>query len=386
MKSDGDSIEMKKKESKALRVAVILGGKISSEQLEEIEKQRKPRIDVIELEKGIPADLFDYSVLNELPDIRFPLNILYSLSNKTGDKSSSLIYTLYDQLVDYDVVFATGEDVGLPFASMLRINGKKKPYIIMRLEQIQYGRTRLRKLIYEKLATHGLKRVDRIICRTTAYLDFMMNNFHLDEEQLVVFPETTDTLFFNPSHTRDPLLQKIIPNSQYIFSAGLEMRDYETLIRAVANLEIQVVIAAGSPWSKFDFSTNDSLPANIHVERYSLEEMRELYRHSSLVVVPVKPTIRACGMNVVLEASAMKKPIIASKTAGMVDFITDGETGCLVEPNDSDALRANIIELLNSENQANLLGCNANEKVLKGYDLDQYTQFISAEIDQLTFT
>ena len=58
-----------------------------------------------------------------------------------------------------------------------------------------------------------------------------------------------------PSRTRPPRM---------ICSAGLEWRDYPTLIEAVTGMDVEVRLAAASPWSKHRNETeNRDLPPNV---------------------------------------------------------------------------------------------------------------------------
>jgi glycosyltransferase involved in cell wall biosynthesis len=174
-----------------------------------------------------------------------------------------------------------------------------------------------------------------------------------------------------------------LPSTEpYIFSAGLEMRDYDTLIAAVKDLPIKVIIGAGSPWSKFRFDVENPgvLPENIQVSMFNSVQMRELYRSASMVVVPVKPTMRACGISVVLEAWAMVRPIIASKTMGLIDYIQDGETGLFVEPGNVEDLRSRILQLLANPQEASRLGENGYFWVRKEFFLEKYLLAVRSAI------
>lgn len=62
----------------------------------------------------------------------------------------------------------------------------------------------------------------------------------------------------------------------------------------------------------------------------------------SLTDVLVLPTYREGFPNVILEASAMEIPVVATRVTGCVDAVVDGVTGCLVAPKDPDALAVAI--------------------------------------------
>ena len=59
-------------------------------------------------------------------------------------------------------------------------------------------------------------------------------------------------------------------------------------IKAVEGLDIDVVIAAGSPWSKYKDSTSEyPIPENVTVKKFSQYELRQLYANSTLMVMPL---------------------------------------------------------------------------------------------------
>jgi glycosyltransferase involved in cell wall biosynthesis len=60
-----------------------------------------------------------------------------------------------------------------------------------------------------------------------------------------------------------------------------------------------------------------------------------LYAAMDIVVLP---TYREGFPNVLLEAGAMERPVIATRVTGCVDAVDDGRTGVLVPPRDSSAL------------------------------------------------
>src|SRR5439155_16317702 len=102
---------------------------------------------------------------------------------------------------------------------------------------------------------------------------------------------------------------------QVICSAGLEFRDYPTLIQAAGSLGLHVDIAAASPWSqRSNLAEQVPLPANVSVGRRSYAELRELYDRAAFVVVPVFDVDFQAGSLVMYEAMAMGKAIVATRT------------------------------------------------------------------------
>ena len=89
-------------------------------------------------------------------------------------------------------------------------------------------------------------------------------------------------------------------------------------------------------------------------------EVPELYARSAVVVVASQSE----GLpNVVLEAMAHGKAVVATPVGGIPAVIEDGKTGFLVPPRDAPALRAAIERLLADEELRRRLGSAARERV-----------------------
>jgi len=91
------------------------------------------------------------------------------------------------------------------------------------------------------------------------------------------------------------------------------------------------------------------------------------------VVVPLLPSDTDNGVTVILEAMAMGKPVICSRTRGQVDVIQEGVTGLYVPVGDAGALRAAILSLWNEPQRAQQMGRNARAAVEKHHTLEMFT-------------
>lgn len=100
------------------------------------------------------------------------------------------------------------------------------------------------------------------------------------------------------------------------------------------------------------FEPRDPLPPGVEAElrgdpRVHLAgmdwETPRLYAAMDLVVLP---TYREGFPNVLLEAAAMERPVVATRVPGCVDAVEEGVTGTLVPPRDAGALAAAIAAYL----------------------------------------
>lgn len=90
--------------------------------------------------------------------------------------------------------------------------------------------------------------------------------------------------------------------------------------------------------------------------------------HDELAVLYERAAVVACpshreGFGVVCaEAMAYGRPVVAGAVGGLLDLVVDGETGLLVPPRDSAALRAALQRLLGDPELRRRLGAGARER------------------------
>lgn len=155
-----------------------------------------------------------------------------------------------------------------------------------------------------------------------------------------------DTSFFRPLPAGE--------NAGFLLSIGDDSgRDYDTLLRAVASIDTDVVIR-----SHRHFST-DYPRVRLIAERVPFSELHQLYADATFVVVPLHDRPHAGGVSAVLEAAAMGRAMIVSDSAGIRDYCVDGETCLLVPCGDAAALAAAIRRLAADRELRERLGRNA---------------------------
>lgn len=111
-----------------------------------------------------------------------------------------------------------------------------------------------------------------------------------------------------------------------------------------------------------EFEEGDPIPA---VARHKLESdprvhmvghLDDLAPAYLLMDVLVLPTAREGFGNVLAEAAAMERPVVATRVPGCMDAVVDGTTGLLVTPGDWDALASAIVFYLENPREAELHG------------------------------
>ena len=99
------------------------------------------------------------------------------------------------------------------------------------------------------------------------------------------------------------------------------------------------------------------------------KELKAVYNSVDLCVFP-SLCFETFGM-MVLEAMACKKPVISSCFGGPREMIIDGETGYLVNPNDTELMAEKIIDLLKNSQKAKQFGEAGYARAKKHFSSDE---------------
>ena len=73
---------------------------------------------------------------------------------------------------------------------------------------------------------------------------------------------------------------------------------------------------------------------------------------------------------IILQAQAMARPVVATTIGGIPEVVEDGVTGLLIAPRDSDALAEKIRAILDDSGLAKNLGQAARAHIERSYSLD----------------
>jgi len=322
-----------------------------------------PTMDYHALQAALKADIFDYSALEAESDSPFS-----RLARRAG-KDAALAAAGYARQRSYDVIFSNGENVGIPLALLLK-GLRKRPIHVLIGHRVSPAKKRL-------LLRSASAQIDAIFLYSTPQWEYAKQELAFPLAKLHLIPFHADHRFYRPTAAA-------VGSQRMICSAGLEWRDYPTLIEAVRYIDVDVKLAAASPWSKHRNETMDrELPRNVSAQRYDYNELRRLYAESLFVVVPLYENDFQAGITTILEAMAMGKAVVTSRTKGQVDTIRHGINGLYVPPGDPASLRGVIQQLLNSPDMTARLGKQARTDLEDGLTLDHWVDRISSVIRSL---
>lgn len=351
------------------RVLLTVSGSMPVDLHEAIAAGRRPRADYLELAQRFDADLLDH------PGSMAPAGRIGRLLGRLAGANVVLAVACFRLRRRYDVVVTDGEQVGLPLAGLLLVARRKRPRHVMIVHVMS---------VRAKVALHRAlrlgRRIDLMVVYATRQRELVGSLLGRPPEATVLSTFMVDTDFFRPAAVE-------AHPSRMICAAGLELRDYRTLIDAVRGLDVKVVIAAGSPWStRRDTVGDEEMPTNVEVCRLDFVALRQLYADACFVVVPLQDVDFQAGITTILEGMAMGKAVICSRTRGQTDTIVDECSGVYVPPGDVMALRAAIERLLDRPELAAGLGAAGRRWVVEHADVRVYAERLGRHVDQLRET
>ncbi len=267
---------------------------------------------------------------------------------------------------EYDAVVTWGERLSLAMILRQPLVSSKKPHIAM-MYQFEKANIKVPLLAFKK----GLHAV---ITWSSVQRRALIEKIRYPSERVYLIRHFVDQVFYSPRQAADDM----------ICAVGAEMRDYATLKEAVRGTGLRCHIAADLVRipGRFRLLGDRRVPVseigaradtNLTEGRVSLTELRSLYARSRFVVVPLLPSDTDNGVTVILEAMAMGKPVICSRTRGQVDVIQEGVTGLFVPIGDAAALRTAILTLWNDPQRAQQMGRNARAYIEKFHTLERFT-------------
>lgn len=260
-----------------------------------------------------------------------------------------------------DIIVTTKDSVGLPILWQ-KYSGKIKGkviYISQGLYKIAEKATqsKINERIYCQIGK-WLKEAEFVIVFGEGDAQALKNSFANCapiNPQIILFG--IDEKFWKPGNVN------ISNDEGYILSVGSDsLRDYSLLLKAIGDHPLRIVTRQTLP--------RDLLRPTI-TKNSDLDwvELRDWYRGSKFVVIPIKNEPRNSGHSATLQGMACGKAVILSETPGLWDRerMKHLETCYLVKPENVEALKEAISFLLAHPDEAARIGENARKLVEDHY-------------------
>lgn len=316
----------------------------------EVKNDISPRVDYFEIAKLMGAEIRGYKnsywsrPVRSLEN-RMKIDIFEAFS--TARRSS-----------DFDLFLSASEKSAIPISMLLAALNKEVPHLLIGHHLSSIAKTKLYR--YWNFPEH----IQHVICVSKPQAEFALSKLKFEHSRVSFVFDKVDQNFFKPRSTSE---------EDFILSVGQEQRDYQTLISAVAGTGIRVVVVASSPWSRFPVDITEKTNIRL-IKNLSYSELRNLYDKARIVVIPLFENNYGAGLNASLEAMAMAKPLIITKTEGVSDYLAHGETGFYVSSGNVAELKDGLCTLWENPGTRKRIGSNARQAVQQYMNIDLYVE------------
>lgn len=279
------------------------------------------------------------------------------LARRWGGQGAALAMLGFQRRHQYDVLLSLGEEVGVPLSLMLNMARTRPGHVFL-----ARSLSAAHRLPWTLLKAH--RGLDTIFVHAQCQQDFAEDHLGFPGEKLALIPPPLDEHFYRPG-VGQPAAE------DQLGAVGWKGRDYGTLAQALVSMpDLAVGLAASPPAPHALHGLDDR--ATLRPD--SPAERRALYARSQFVVVPLRDADFPVGAGAILEAMAMGKAVIATRTHGQAELIIEGVTGLSVAPGDVTGWRQAIARLRGDAALRERLGHNARRWVEENATMERWAE------------
>jgi glycosyltransferase involved in cell wall biosynthesis len=264
-----------------------------------------------------------------------------------------------------DVVFSTVDTVGIPLM-LLKRAGALRPALVYTAVGLPERLVQLRTDSARRLYAAALRRTQAIVAYSAVEAEWLRDWLGAAGPPVVFVPFGVDADAFRPPAGGSPDVD--------VVSIGADpQRDFELL----------ATVASRSPELSFRIVTTPDrarslrpVPRNVALESgLSLEEVHGRLAAARVVALPVRENTYSGATTVLLQAMAMAKPVVVSRTDAIARGygLDDGVNCRLVPPGDAAAFERALVETVAGAEAAVSLGRRARETVERCFSWERYT-------------
>ena len=271
-----------------------------------------------------------------------------------------------------DVVFSTVDTVGLPLVLLRRAGLVRKPLVYVSIG-LPERLAKLRGAGTARRYAEALRRVSSIVAYSEHEAALLREVVGDDGPPVSFIPFGVDVQAFRPALETEADID--------VVSIGADPhRDFPLLLRIAARQPALRFLIVGGAVGVRDLGP---LPANIQLEvDIPLTEVRDRLVRARVVALPVRANSYSGATTVLLQAMAMGKPVVVSRTPAIASGygLADGENCVLVEPSDEPAFEQALLGVLADDVHAAAIGAGARRLVETKLSWTRYVDAIHAAL------
>jgi glycogen(starch) synthase len=237
-----------------------------------------------------------------------------------------------------------------------------------------------------RLERDQARRSSAVYAPTRAILDRVARDWELDPARLELIPNPVSIAEIEQAGAGEPPFP--LPARFVVFLGRIERRKgVETLAAALprvltAHPELEALLVGPDPGDEGGALT-ERLRRLVAPVSERVRFVGALPRQQALSVVgraevAVFPSLWESFGYVAVEAMALGRAVVASRTGGLAEIVEDGRTGWLVPPGDAEELASSVLSRLESPDEARRVGEAAREAA-RAYDVEH----VAGELDGL---
>lgn len=242
----------------------------------------------------------------------------------------------------------------------------------------------------------ALLAADQVIAVSHYTRDRLLKEQPLDPDKVSVLPNTFDAQRFQIAAKPRQLLEKYqLTSKQPVIltvtrlGQSAHYKGYDKILQALVQIRQHIpnvhyiLVGKGD-----DFPRIEALIAELNLQSCVTlagfvpdEELCDYYNLCNVFAMPSKSE----GFGIVyLEALACGKPVLAGNQDGAIDPLANGLLGCLVDPDDVEAIAHNLIQILQGTHPNSLLQQPQalREKTINRFEFTQFRRTLADLIPQ----
>lgn len=216
-------------------------------------------------------------------------------------------------------------------------------------------------------------RSDKIICVSNSVKQHIIKNYSQSKNKLKVIYNCIEDDFIASAQNYSTNSQKGIINEIFsilFIGRNNPIKGFDILIKSLQKLSIlynlNLIVIGYEKKVALEYQTIYS----DNIEFVGVQSnLIKYYHECDLVVIPSR---KDPFPYVMLEAAVMKKPIVATDTGGLREFISDGYEGSLFKVEDENDLSDKIEFVINNYDKAIAMANKLFEKVITKYRCEPY--------------
>lgn len=220
--------------------------------------------------------------------------------------------------------------------------------------------------------------VDQIVCVSKAVEKWALEKEGIPPEKVLTIYNGVDVNRFNPARIQSFVRREFqIPSGTPLIGTVANMateKGYPDLLEAAQ------LILQKSPEARFLFVGFGPREGEIRERAQKIAGHEQIIFTGARTDIPnligamdvfVLASVIEGFPNVLLEALAMAKPVVATEVGGIPELIESGRNGILVPPRDGRALAEAVLSLFKNPEGARAMGRRGMEKIRKSFTLER---------------